>query len=137
MAELAQRRHEPDWLLALRLRAFEAFERMPLPDQRTEGWRRTSLRGLDLDSFDPLELTASPSIAPSNGFVIDLQEALQDPRLAERIEESLSESDPRRALLVMTELQSDTVALAPDGPNVNRARRWLAAAASLLSTRER
>jgi len=54
-------------------------------------------------------------------------------RLAERIEEALSEPDPRRALLVMTELQSDTVALAPDGPNVNRARRWLAEGANLLS----
>jgi predicted nucleotidyltransferase len=58
-------------------------------------------------------------------------------RLAERIEEAFSESDPRRALLVMTELQSEAVALAPDGPNVNRARRWLAAAANLLSSDER
>ena len=55
----------------------------------------------------------------------------------ERIEEALSESDPRRAVLLMTELQSETVALAPDGPNVNRARRWLAAGANLLSSSER
>jgi predicted nucleotidyltransferase len=54
--------------------------------------------------------------------------------LAERIEEALSEPDPRRALLVMTELQAETVALAPDGPNVNRARQWLAAGAKLLSS---
>ena len=65
------------------------------------------------------------------------QLAVKPPRLAERIEEALSESDPRRALLVMTELQSETVALAPDGPNVNRARSWLAAAADLLSAGER
>jgi hypothetical protein len=63
--------------------------------------------------------------------------ALKPDRLAERIEEAFSESDPRRALLVMTELQAETVALAPDGPNVNRARRWLAAAANLLSSGER
>ena len=63
--------------------------------------------------------------------------AVKPARLAERIEEAFSEPDPRRALLVMTELQSETVALAPDGPNVNRARRWLAAAASLLSVREK
>ncbi len=62
--------------------------------------------------------------------------AVKPPRLAERIEEALSESDARRALLVMTELQSETVALAPDGPNVNRARSWLAAAADLLSAGE-
>jgi predicted nucleotidyltransferase len=63
--------------------------------------------------------------------------AVKPARLAERIEEAFSESDPRRALLVMTELQSETVALAPDGPNVNRARWWLAAAANLLSSDER
>jgi hypothetical protein len=46
-------------------------------------------------------------------------------RLAERIEEALTEPDPRRALLTMIELQLETLALAPDGPNVDRARRWL------------
>jgi len=46
-------------------------------------------------------------------------------RLAERIEQSLTEPDPYRALLVLTELQAETVALAPDGPNINRARKWL------------
>jgi predicted nucleotidyltransferase len=54
-------------------------------------------------------------------------------RLAERIEEALTEPDPRRALLVMTELQFDAVRLAPDGPNVNRARDWLADGVKLLS----
>ena len=62
--------------------------------------------------------------------------AVKPARLAERIEEAFSESDPRRALLAMTELQSETVTLAPDGPNVNRARVWLAAGANLLSSGE-
>jgi predicted nucleotidyltransferase len=62
--------------------------------------------------------------------------AVKPDRLAERIEEAFSEPDPRRALLVMTDLQSEAVALAPDGPNVNRARRWLSAAADLLSSTE-
>jgi hypothetical protein len=53
-------------------------------------------------------------------------------RLAERIEESLTEPDARRALLVMTELQLDAVLLAPSGPNVERARAWLAAGVELL-----
>jgi predicted nucleotidyltransferase len=61
------------------------------------------------------------------------QLAVKPARLAERIEEALLEPDPRRALLVMTDLQAETVALAPDGPNVNRARRWLAAAADVLA----
>jgi predicted nucleotidyltransferase len=58
--------------------------------------------------------------------------AVKPDRLAERIEEAFTERDPHRALLVMTELQLDTVNLAPDGPNVNRARVWLAAGAELL-----
>ena len=63
------------------------------------------------------------------------QLAVKPARLAERIEEALLEPDPRRALLVMTNLQAETVALAPDGPNVNRARRWLAAGLDLLPSR--
>lgn len=63
--------------------------------------------------------------------------AVKPDRLAERIEEALSERDARRALLVMTELQLDTVNLAPDGPNVDRARVWLAEGAKLLSSDER
>ncbi len=46
-------------------------------------------------------------------------------RLAARIDQALTEADPRRALLAMTELQLDTLALAPSGPNVERARAWL------------
>ena len=53
-------------------------------------------------------------------------------RLAERIEEALTEPDPTKALLVMTELQLETVMLAPSGPNVDRARRWLAEALDVL-----
>jgi predicted nucleotidyltransferase len=58
--------------------------------------------------------------------------AIKPDRLAERIDDALSERDPRRALLGMTELQLDAVLLAPDGPNIDRARRWLAPAAELL-----
>ena len=46
-------------------------------------------------------------------------------RVAERIEQALTEPDPLRAMLVMSELQTDTVDLAPPGPNIDRARRWL------------
>ena len=53
-------------------------------------------------------------------------------RLAERIEEALTETDPVRALLVMTELEIETVDLAPPGPNVDRARGWLREVAAAL-----
>ena len=58
--------------------------------------------------------------------------AVKPERLVERIDEALTEPDPRRALLVMSELQLDTVALAPDGPNVVRARKWLGDAIEIL-----
>ena len=58
--------------------------------------------------------------------------ALQPEGLAERIDEALTEPDARGALLAMTELQLDTVQLAPDGPNVDRARAWLAEGIEVL-----
>jgi hypothetical protein len=61
--------------------------------------------------------------------------AVKPDRLAERIEEALVETDPRTALRLMAELQLDTAILAPDGPNVIRARTWLADAIELLSGR--
>ncbi len=53
-------------------------------------------------------------------------------RLAERIEEALTESDPLRPMLVMVELQEDTVGLAPSGPNIDRAGRWLREVVAVL-----
>jgi Fe-S cluster assembly protein SufD len=76
--ELSRSRSEPEWLLSLRLRAFEVFERLPMPDQRTEGWRRTSLRGLDLASLDLVSARPSVSI---QGPACSLEEALRDPGL--------------------------------------------------------
>jgi Nucleotidyltransferase domain len=53
-------------------------------------------------------------------------------RLAERIEEALTEPHPVRAALVMNELQLETVHLAPSGPNIDRARRWLSDVVKVL-----
>lgn len=60
--------------------------------------------------------------------------AVKPERLAERIERALTEPDPLRAMLVMAELQAETVALAPPGPKVERARRWLAEVEEVLRT---
>jgi predicted nucleotidyltransferase len=53
-------------------------------------------------------------------------------RLAERIDEALTEPDPYRAAMLMTELQLETAMLAPDGPNIVRARAWLAEGLEIL-----
>ena len=89
---LSRRRHEPGWLLDLRLQAFEAFERLPMPDQRTEGWRRTSLRGLDLSQVDPSAGSVTISISgDSRGVALPLEQALTRPELATRLERAFGQ----------------------------------------------
>ena len=58
--------------------------------------------------------------------------AVKPDRLAERIEEAFAERDPRAALRILTQLQLETVQLAPSGPYVDRARTWLAEALDVL-----
>jgi len=58
--------------------------------------------------------------------------AVKPDRLAERIGEALTEPAPARAALVMKELQLETAALAPSGPNIDRARRWLPEVVEIL-----
>ena len=58
--------------------------------------------------------------------------AVKPERLAERLDEIVLEPDPVRAVIAMSELQLETVQLAPSGPNVDRAREWLAQAIRIL-----
>jgi hypothetical protein len=51
--------------------------------------------------------------------------AVKPDRFAERVEEALAEREPHRALRLLAELQLEVALLAPDGPNVVRARGWL------------
>jgi Fe-S cluster assembly protein SufD len=117
---LVEHRQEPDWLRDVRLRALEAYTQLPMPDQRTEGWRRTSLSGLRLDGVsgmpsvetrsvyvdDPLAQKAGANFfafrngmsmredSPDTGWVMDLQEALHEPLLAVRIEKHFAQVLP-------------------------------------------
>jgi hypothetical protein len=59
---------------------------------------------------------------------------IQPERLAERIVEALTEPEPLRAMLVTAELQVETADLAPAGPNIDRARRWLRDVVEVLRT---
>jgi Fe-S cluster assembly protein SufD len=72
--ELARLRREPDWLRQFRLQALHAFEALPMPDQRTEGWRRTSLSGLQLDGHDVLTPPRVTIDAPEGVTVSDLRD---------------------------------------------------------------
>jgi Fe-S cluster assembly protein SufD len=61
--ELGALHGEPGWLRARRREAFAAYERLPLPSRSEEEWRRTDLRGLDLDAFDAFERADGPAPA--------------------------------------------------------------------------
>jgi Fe-S cluster assembly protein SufD len=62
--ELAALHGEPDWLRVRRREAFAAYERLPVPSRSDEEWRRTDVRGLDLDAFEAFERANGP--APSD-----------------------------------------------------------------------
>jgi Fe-S cluster assembly protein SufD len=57
--ELGSLHGEPDWLRARRRTSWAAYERLPMPSRSEEEWRRTNLKGLDLEAFAPWE--------PANG----------------------------------------------------------------------
>ncbi len=64
-------RRDPSWLVAMRRRAWEAFERLPMPERSHEEWRRTDLRLFRLERFGlpvpPDETVPFPSALLSLG----------------------------------------------------------------------
>ncbi|MCC6775828.1 MAG: Fe-S cluster assembly protein SufD [Hyphomicrobiales bacterium] len=50
---LSRSKGEPDWLRDRRLQAWDAFERLPMPQRTDEEWRRTDIRALKLDRLRP------------------------------------------------------------------------------------
>jgi Fe-S cluster assembly protein SufD len=50
---LSRQKAEPEWLRAARLRAWEIYESLPMPQRTDEEWRRTDLRPLKLDKLTP------------------------------------------------------------------------------------
>jgi hypothetical protein len=73
---------------------------------------------------------------PTTKRLVDREQelAVKPERLSARIEQVLTEPDPTRAMTALCELQLDTLALAPSGPNVDRARRWVSEALEVLQT---
>jgi Fe-S cluster assembly protein SufD len=56
---------EPVWLREVREAAFERFERIPLPTDRTEGWRRLDLARIDL----------TPALPEPSNFTVAISNA--------------------------------------------------------------
>ncbi len=51
VVKLSASLEEPEWMLDLRLRAWEVFASLPVPTTQDEAWRRTDIRRFKLDSF--------------------------------------------------------------------------------------
>lgn len=49
--QLSASLNEPQWMLDLRLQAWDVFASLPIPSTRDEAWRRTDIRRFKLDSF--------------------------------------------------------------------------------------
>jgi Fe-S cluster assembly protein SufD len=95
LEELARRRQEPDWLLELRLAAFDTYRSLSLPTQQTEGWRRTSLSGLRVNDLSPLDASVTRVQASDERvLVMDLAEASRDPALAEPLQRHFGQLVP-------------------------------------------
>src|SRR5512139_3769542 len=61
---LSLARHEPDWMLELRVRAWRFFQEIPWPTGNEETWRRTKLTGFKLEDYTPLAGAGAPSALP-------------------------------------------------------------------------
>ena len=51
VVQLSASLNEPQWMLDLRLEAWEIFASLPIPTTQQEAWRRTDIRRFKLDSF--------------------------------------------------------------------------------------
>jgi predicted nucleotidyltransferase len=130
----------PDVVAAVRIeeaaQAWGGFHPTGFLTLARPGERLALLEYLYLDSVRVLRIVYALNRVwqPTSKRLADRVQALpvKPERLAERIEEALTEPDPLRAMLVMSELQADTADLAPSGPNVDRARHWLREVSAVL-----
>jgi Fe-S cluster assembly protein SufD len=68
---------EPHDVLEARLNAYEKYLALPMPGERTEGWRRTNFGGIDLSPVSPDRAVCAFTVAKSDsgrGYVVDILE---------------------------------------------------------------
>ena len=59
---LSATNNEPTWLRESRIVAWEEYERLPMPDRKSEAWRRTDFRGVRWDQVHHLPNGNQPNI---------------------------------------------------------------------------
>lgn len=75
VAELSWLKDEPEWMREQRLEAWRVYEDTPRPTPTDEGWRRTDLSGLQMDSFIPYA-PADTGIASAAQLPAELQRSV-------------------------------------------------------------
>ncbi|MDQ3646857.1 MAG: Fe-S cluster assembly protein SufD [Actinomycetota bacterium] len=79
--DLSRALGEPGWMLERRQLAFDAFEKLEMPDPKGEEWRYVDVRNFDFDRFgapDPhgVALALPPELAAKGVVLLDLKAAL-------------------------------------------------------------
>src|ERR687896_411642 len=63
VARLSEELGEPGWLAERRIEAWDLFEKLDLPDPKSEEWRYTDVRGFGFDRFDaPRPRSSAPDV---------------------------------------------------------------------------
>ena len=107
----ARGRQEPDWLVQLRRRALDIYLSTPLPDTRTEGWRRTSLSGIKLPDAVPTEAPAATWQAAAGVSILPLD----DPRAEQHLGKVVSPDSDKFTALHYALLNSGVLVYVPRG----------------------
>ncbi len=73
---IAERTGEPAWMRERRLEAWRLYESLPLPEPKSEEWRRTDISGLRLDALRVVADGPGPAVA---GLPMPIAGAVADP----------------------------------------------------------
>ncbi len=78
--ELSSHRHEPTWVREKRLKAWSAYEELPMPSRTDEEWRRTDIRRLPVDDVAPFA-GLDGQVSSLSELPVDIASSLGDPKL--------------------------------------------------------
>jgi Fe-S cluster assembly protein SufD len=103
----SERTGEPAWMRERRREAWRTYEGLPLPDSKSEEWRRTDISGLRLEAFRPVLDGTAPGAAglpPHLGTAVTAPEeraGLLAQRDGHTVQSALDEAVQRQGVLFL------------------------------------
>jgi len=98
VVQLSASLNEPEWMLDLRLEAWEIFASLPMPTTRDEAWRRTDIRRFKIDSFGislngngatganvPDHLAAQLTDDAAGGILVEVNDRVEEYSLSDEL----------------------------------------------------